>query len=84
MIGPRVRPELLPILIQFRIFSVAICVHVEKMFRQIKVQEEDVDWQIILWRDSPTEPIREYRLTTVAYGTSSTIPLYENLAAACH
>ncbi|GFT60787.1 integrase catalytic domain-containing protein [Trichonephila clavipes] len=71
MIGPRVQPELFPILIQFRIFSVAICVHVEKMFRQIKVQEEDVDWQIILWRDSPTEPIREYRLTTVTYGTSS-------------
>ncbi|GFX85040.1 integrase catalytic domain-containing protein [Trichonephila clavipes] len=35
------------------------------------VHEEDVDWQRILWRDSPTEPIREYRLTTVTYGTSS-------------
>ncbi|GFX96398.1 integrase catalytic domain-containing protein [Trichonephila clavipes] len=41
------------------------------MFRHIKVHEEDVDWQGILWRDSPTEPIREYRLTTVTYGTSS-------------
>ncbi|GFS91597.1 integrase catalytic domain-containing protein [Trichonephila clavipes] len=35
------------------------------------VHEEDVDWQIILWRDSPTEPIREHHLTTVTYGTSS-------------
>ncbi|GFX35845.1 integrase catalytic domain-containing protein [Trichonephila clavipes] len=41
------------------------------MFRQIKVHEEDVDWQRILRIDSPTEPIREYRLTTVTYGTSS-------------
>ncbi|GFU13553.1 integrase catalytic domain-containing protein [Trichonephila clavipes] len=71
MVGPRVQPELFPILIQFRIFSVAICADVEKMFRQIKVHEEDVDRQRILWRDSPTEPIREYRLTTVTYGTSS-------------
>ncbi|GFX48586.1 uncharacterized protein TNCV_584831 [Trichonephila clavipes] len=71
MVGPRVQPELFPILIQFRIFSVAICSDVEKMFRQIKVHEEDVDWQRILWRDSPTEPIREYRLTTVTYGTTS-------------
>ncbi|GFT23872.1 integrase catalytic domain-containing protein [Trichonephila clavipes] len=71
MAGPRVQPELFPILIQFRIFSVAICADVEKMFRQIKVHEEDVDWQRIFWRDSPTEPIREYRLTTVTYGTSS-------------
>ncbi|GFS96395.1 integrase catalytic domain-containing protein [Trichonephila clavipes] len=71
MVGPRVQPELFPILIQFRIFSVAICADVEKMFRQIKVHEEDVDWQRILWRDSPTKPIREYRLTNVTYGTSS-------------
>ncbi|GFW21155.1 integrase catalytic domain-containing protein [Trichonephila clavipes] len=71
MVGPRVKPELFPIPIQFRIFSVAICADVEKMFRQIKVHEEDVDWQRILWRDSPTEPIREYRLTTATCGTSS-------------
>ncbi|GFV12174.1 integrase catalytic domain-containing protein [Trichonephila clavipes] len=30
MVGPRVQPELFPILIQFRIFSVAICADVEK------------------------------------------------------
>ncbi|GFW27197.1 DUF1758 domain-containing protein [Trichonephila clavipes] len=71
MVGPRVQPELFPILIQFRILSVAICADVEKMFCQIKVHEEDVDWQRILWRDSPTEPIREYCLTTVTYGTPS-------------
>ncbi|GFR19335.1 DUF1758 domain-containing protein [Trichonephila clavata] len=71
MVGPRVQPELFPILIQFRIFNVAICSDVEKMFRQIKIHEEDVDWQRILWRDSPTKPIKEYRLTTVTYGTSS-------------
>ncbi|GFS87039.1 DUF1758 domain-containing protein [Trichonephila clavipes] len=71
MVGPRVQPELFPILIQFRIFSVAICADVERMFHQIKVHAEDVDWQKILWRDSPTESIREHRLTTVTYGTSS-------------
>ncbi|XP_054720626.1 uncharacterized protein LOC129230250 [Uloborus diversus] len=48
MVGPRVQPELFPILIQFRLFNVAICADVEKMFRQIKVHEEDVDWQRIL------------------------------------
>ncbi|GFW33734.1 integrase catalytic domain-containing protein [Trichonephila clavipes] len=71
MVGPRVQPERFPIFIQFRIFSVAICADVEKMFRQIKVHEENLDLQRILWRDSPTEPIREYLLTTVTYGTSS-------------
>ncbi|GFY41243.1 uncharacterized protein LOC105664202 [Trichonephila inaurata madagascariensis] len=37
------------------------------MFRQIKVHEKYLDWQRILWR----EPIKEYRLTNVTYGTSS-------------
>ncbi|GFU08305.1 integrase catalytic domain-containing protein [Trichonephila clavipes] len=42
-----------------------------KYLEKITVHEKDVDWERILWRDSPTEPIREYRLTTVTYGTSS-------------
>ncbi|GFX27643.1 uncharacterized protein TNCV_107411 [Trichonephila clavipes] len=52
-----------------RLVSNFQCSHL--MFRQIKVHEKDVDWQRMLWRDSPTEPIREYRLTIVTYGMSS-------------
>ncbi|GFY73444.1 integrase catalytic domain-containing protein [Trichonephila inaurata madagascariensis] len=40
------------------------------MFRQIKISSEDTNWQRILWRDNPKEPVKEYRLTTVTYGTS--------------
>jgi hypothetical protein len=42
-----------------------------KMYRQIVVHPQDRDLQRILWRYSPDEPIQEYRLTTVTYGTSS-------------
>ena len=70
LVGPRVQPELFPILIQFRLFQVAICADVEKMFRQIRIHEEDADWQRILWRDSPDETVKEYRLNTVTYGTA--------------
>jgi hypothetical protein len=65
-----VQPELFPILIQFRTFQVAVCADVEKMFRQIRVHQDDTDWQRILWRNSPDEDIAEYRLTTVTYGTA--------------
>ncbi|GBM79586.1 hypothetical protein AVEN_140205-1, partial [Araneus ventricosus] len=65
IVGPRVQPELFQILIQFRVFQVAVCADVEKMFRQIKVHEDDVDW-----RNSPEDAIREYRLVTVTYGTA--------------
>jgi hypothetical protein len=41
------------------------------MYRQIVVHPQDRDLQRILWRYSSEEPIQEYRLTTVTYGTSS-------------
>jgi hypothetical protein len=41
------------------------------MYRQIVVHPQDRDLQGILWRYSSEEPIQEYRLTTVTYGTSS-------------
>jgi len=41
------------------------------MYHQIVVHPEDRDLQRILWRYSSQEPIQEYRLTTVTYGTSS-------------
>jgi hypothetical protein len=41
------------------------------MYRQIDVHPQDRDLHRILWRYSSEEPIQEYRLTTVTYGTSS-------------
>ncbi|XP_076660269.1 uncharacterized protein LOC143363592 [Halictus rubicundus] len=41
------------------------------MFRQIKVHPEDRDWQRIVWRNDPSEEVRDFRLTTVTYGTTS-------------
>ncbi|XP_055715130.1 uncharacterized protein LOC129809338 [Phlebotomus papatasi] len=43
--------------------------YIEKMFRQISLQEEDRDFHRILWRENPREAIREYQLNTVTYGT---------------
>jgi len=41
------------------------------MYRQINVHPQDRDLQRILWRYSSDEPIQEYNLTTLTYGTSS-------------
>ncbi|GFV79170.1 integrase catalytic domain-containing protein [Trichonephila clavipes] len=40
------------------------------MFRQILVNEDDVEFQRIFWREIPEEPLKEYRLLTVTYGTA--------------
>ena len=40
------------------------------MFRQIRVRPEDQDLQRIIWALKPNEPLVDYRLTTVTYGTA--------------
>ncbi|XP_035214245.1 uncharacterized protein LOC118188021 [Stegodyphus dumicola] len=44
-VGPRIQPELFDILIRFRTYAVAICVDIEKMYRQIRVHQEDTNFQ---------------------------------------
>ncbi|UYV83662.1 hypothetical protein LAZ67_23001961 [Cordylochernes scorpioides] len=56
---------------RFRTYPVAITADIEKMYRQIRIHPEDADYQRILWRPSPEEPVVDYRLLTVTYGTSS-------------
>ncbi|CAI6345625.1 unnamed protein product [Macrosiphum euphorbiae] len=40
------------------------------MYRQVWVSSADVNLQRILWRSQPDEPIIEYKLKTVTYGTT--------------
>jgi hypothetical protein len=43
---------------------------IAKMYRQILVHLQDQNLQRILWRFTPEEPIQEYQLATVIYGTA--------------
>ncbi|UYV82108.1 hypothetical protein LAZ67_21000879 [Cordylochernes scorpioides] len=69
--GPKIQQDVFFILLRFRTYPVAITADIEKMYRQIKIHPEDADYQRILWRPSPEEPVVDYRLLTVTYGTTS-------------
>ncbi|XP_059057830.1 uncharacterized protein LOC131851357 [Achroia grisella] len=71
MVGPTVQDDLLSILLRFRLHKYVLSADVEKMYRQIMVHPSDRCFQQILWRSSPTEPIKTYQLNTVTYGTAS-------------
>ncbi|GFW18179.1 DUF1758 domain-containing protein [Trichonephila clavipes] len=68
--GPKLQNELFNILLKFRCHRIALTGDIEKMFRQILVNEDDVEFQRIFWREIPEEPLKEYRLLTVTYGTA--------------
>ena len=42
------------------------------MYQQILVDSRDIDYQCIVWQSNPDEPITDYRLLTVTYGTAAT------------
>ncbi|XP_055615030.1 uncharacterized protein LOC129761337 [Toxorhynchites rutilus septentrionalis] len=71
MVGPQIQDDLVAILLRFRFPQYAIISDIENMYRQIRMSLLDQQLLLILWRESPLEPIKTYRLTTVTYGTSS-------------
>ncbi|XP_047031145.1 uncharacterized protein LOC124638261 [Helicoverpa zea] len=70
-IGPPLLNDLVTILLRFRQFAYVACADVEKLFRQVNIQSDQRQLQLIMWRDNKQDPIGIYRLNTVTYGTAS-------------
>lgn len=69
--GPALQNDLVGILLRFRQFRYAGCADIEKFFRQILIQSDQRNLQLILWREKPTEPVSVFRLNTITYGQAS-------------
>ncbi|CAG4948130.1 unnamed protein product [Colias eurytheme] len=69
--GPNLQQDLFSLVIKWRQFKYAFTADIEKMFRQIWINPEDQNLQIILWRDSPNKKLLEYHLATISYGTKA-------------
>lgn len=69
--GPALHNDLFSILLRFRQFRYVASSDIEKMFRQVKIQEDQRNLQLILWRENPSDPLGVYQLNTVTYGTAS-------------
>lgn len=69
-IGPPIQRDLFAVLLRFRRHKYTMSGDTEKMFRQIWVAKKHLDYQRILWRELPSQPIKHFRLLTVTYGIS--------------
>ncbi|XP_015120540.1 uncharacterized protein LOC107043522 [Diachasma alloeum] len=68
--GAKLQKDISDVLLWSRQRKYIFMTDITKMFRQIKVHQEDWPLQQILWRDSQGQ-ISTYQLTTVTYGTKS-------------
>ncbi|XP_022836989.1 uncharacterized protein LOC111364374, partial [Spodoptera litura] len=71
MVGPTLQADLRHTVLRWRTHSIGLVADIIKMYRQIRIADEDAMFQRILWRDSPDKPIRDYELVTVTFGTAS-------------
>ena len=71
MVGPTVQEDLFSILIRFRLHRVALSADIAKMYQQIALESVAKDFHRILWQDSITDSIQQYRMTRVTYGIAS-------------
>ena len=70
-IGPKLQVDIFSLLLNFRLFPVALIGDLSKMYLQIYVREEDRKFQRMLWRFSKEQPIQEYELNRVVFGIKS-------------
>ena len=69
--GPTLYPTLETILLRFRIYQIALTADISKMYRAVYLDPRDRDLHRFLWREQPTGPLVDYRMTRVTFGVSS-------------
>lgn len=67
--GPKLQADSSSVILKWRNFRYVYSADIAKMYRQILVDQRDVNFQRILWVDSNSTPV-DYCLLTVTYGMS--------------
>ena len=71
MVGPTVQEDLFSILIRFCFQQVGLSADIAKIYGQIALESVAKDFHRILWRDSITDSIQQFRMARVTYGIAS-------------
>ncbi|XP_047988416.1 uncharacterized protein LOC125228022 [Leguminivora glycinivorella] len=72
LVGPKLQQDLRHILMRARSHKICLVADIIKMYRMIRVAEEDTDFQRIVWRfkSDGSEPIQHYKLLRLTFGTA--------------
>lgn len=69
--GKNLQGNLFNIIVNFRLFSIALSADIRQMFLCIGIRECDRRFQRILYRFSPDEPLKVYQFNRVCFGLKS-------------
>ncbi|XP_070072650.1 uncharacterized protein [Drosophila takahashii] len=68
--GPALQNDLGGVILNWRCYRYVFMADIQRMYRCIEMHPEDSQFQRIWWRDKTGE-LKEFRLTTVTFGTAS-------------
>ena len=71
LVGPTLQPTLTEILLKFRTYQIAMNADITKMYREVLLEPADRDLHRFLWRETPSDPLEEYRMCRVTFGVSA-------------
>ncbi|XP_065370843.1 uncharacterized protein LOC135962859 [Calliphora vicina] len=69
-VGPTLQADLVLLILRWRFFRFVFNCDITQMYRQIRLDRSHTPFQRILFRDTPTEEIKEYELQTVTFGVN--------------
>lgn len=70
-IGKIRQPKMLELLVRWRKYKVAVVGDIEKMYKQIRVAEDQQHILLILWRNDVNDKFETFALTTVTFGVAN-------------
>ncbi|XP_065356180.1 uncharacterized protein LOC135950572 [Calliphora vicina] len=69
-VGPTLQADLVLLILRWRFFRYVFNCDITQMYRQIRLDQSHTPFQRILFRDSPTEDLKQYELQTVTFGVN--------------
>lgn len=70
-IGNGHQRDMFSIVLSWRMHKYAIVSDIEKMYRQVWLNDEQCKFQKIVWRENKNDPIQDFMLRTITYGTAN-------------
>lgn len=65
--GPKLQTELPTVVLRWQQFKFVYSADIAKMFRQIQIDQRDINYQKILWKNALSDVPTEFQLLTVTY-----------------
>ncbi len=70
-VGPTMHPQLIDVLLRFRFHRIALTSDISKMYRAVELSTEDKDFHRFVWRSSPGDVLKDFRMTRLTFGVSA-------------